>query len=375
MVDLLWFEKTFGEIMANLQEIIKEEIVNSGPMAISRYMELALSHPEFGYYMKQDPFGEDGDFTTAPEISQMFGELIGIWSAVVWQGMGGPENINLVELGPGRGTLMADCTRAAGALEEFDDAIRITLVETSPVLRDMQKKTLLATMRMPAWRDSFDDVTDGPLIVLANEFFDALPIDQYEKSNTGWHVRAIGWDEDEEILKYVLGEKLDDESTIPPDLKNAPMGAIFERSPIGEKIIRSISERILKFGGAALIIDYGHIERGIGDTLQAVKDHAYFDILAEPGNADITTHVDFAALASIAEGMGLNVMGPVPQGAFLARLGLRQRADRLILSASEEQVAEIEAAYARLVEAEQMGTLFKVMCIASPGLGVPPWAG
>ncbi|MDH5188256.1 MAG: SAM-dependent methyltransferase [Rhodospirillaceae bacterium] len=364
--------------MTALQDIIKNEIENDGPITISRYMELALAHPEFGYYMKQDPFGEDGDFITAPEITQMFGEIIGIWAAVVWQGMGGPENINLVELGPGRGTLMADCTRAASALEAFEDALRITFVETSPVLREMQKKNLLSPeIRMPAWRDSFDEVNDGPLIVIANEFFDALPIDQYEKSTIGWHVRVIDWDDEAGALIYApaeKGKKLDDESIIPPDLRNAPVGAIFEHSPMGEKIISSIAQRISKFGGAALIIDYGHIERGIGDTLQAIKNHSYFDALADPGNVDITAHVDFATLGDVAQKLGVNVMGPVPQGAFLARLGLRQRADRLMLNASAQQVEEIEEAYARLVEAEQMGTLFKVMCLASPGLGVPPWS-
>lgn len=364
--------------MTNLTDIIKNEIATNGPITVSRYMQLALSHPEFGYYMKQDPFGENGDFITAPEISQMFGEIIGIWSAVVWQSMGGPENINLVELGPGRGTLMEDCTRAAGALAEFDDALRITLVETSPVLRDIQKKTLLSTMRMPAWRDSFDDVTEGPLIVIANEFFDALPIEQYEKSTVGWHVRLIDWDDNAGALIYAPAEKskkLTDESVIPPELRNAPPGAIFEHSPTGENIISSIAKRIAKFGGAALVVDYGHVERGIGDTMQAVKSHSYFDPLSAPGDVDITAHVDFSALAEVAKTCGVNVMGPVPQGAFLARLGLRQRADRLMLSASSEQVAEIEAAYARLVEAEQMGALFKVMCIASPDLKIPPWAG
>ncbi len=361
--------------MSNLLDIIKKEISDSGPIAVSRYMELALAHPEFGYYMKQDPFGQGGDFITAPEISQMFGELIGIWAAVVWQGMGSLKEINLVELGPGRGTLMSDCIRAAGALEAFDDAIRIHLVETSPALREIQKKTLLSPdMRMPAWRGSFDDVAGGPLIIIANEFFDALPIDQYEKSDDGWHVRAIDLDNDAGALKYTLGDKIDDESPIPPDLRIAPTGAILEHCPVAENIIRSIATRIKKFGGAALIIDYGHIERSIGDTLQALKDHAYFDPLSSPGEADITAHVDFSLLGGVAESLGVNVFGPVPQGAFLSRLGLRQRADSLMLGAAKEQIEEIEAAHARLVEADQMGTLFKVMAISSPDLGVPPWA-
>ncbi len=361
--------------MSDLLEIIKKEISGGGPITVSRYMELALAHPQFGYYMKQDPFGEGGDFITAPEISQMFGELIGIWAAVVWQGMGEPEKINLVELGPGRGTLMADCTRAASALEKFEEAIRIYFVETSPTLREIQKKSLLSPdMRMPAWRDNFDDVGDGPLIVIANEFFDALPIDQYEKSDNGWHVRCIDWDNELSALKYTLGDKLEDESSIPADLRIAPPGAIFEHCSIAENIISSISERIKKHGGAALIIDYGHIERGIGDTLQALKNHSYFDPLLSPGEADITAHVDFSLLADVAEGVGVNVFGPVPQGAFLSRLGLRQRADRLMLGASKEQIEEIESTHARLVGADQMGTLFKVIAISSEGLGVPPWA-
>ena len=361
--------------MSDLLEIIKKEISGAGPITVSRYMELALAHPQFGYYMKQDPFGQDGDFITAPEISQMFGELIGIWAAVVWQGMGSPKKINLVELGPGRGTLMADCTRAAAALEEFEEAVRIYLVETSPALREIQKKTLLSPdMRMPAWRDNFDDVDEGPLIIIANEFFDALPIDQYEKSDSAWHARTIDWDSNAGAFKYTLGKKLDDESPIPSDLRIAPPGAIFEHCPVGEKIMRSIATRIKKFGGAALIIDYGHIERGIGDTLQALKNHSYFDPLLSPGEADITAHVDFSLLAHVAEDVGVNIFGPVPQGAFLSRLGLRQRADSLMLGAAKEQIEEIEGAHARLVGAEQMGTLFKVIAISSADLGVPPWA-
>lgn len=363
--------------MPELLEIISNEISAQGPITVSRFMELALAHPQHGYYMKQDPFGQGGDFITAPEISQMFGELIGIWAAVVWQGMGNPKKINLVELGPGRGTLMADCVRAGAALEAFDDAIKMYLVETSPALREIQKTTLAPTMRMPAWRGSIDDVDDGPLIVIANEFFDALPIEQYEKTETGWHVRVIETDSKTGELVFapgVSGKKLENESAIPPDIRNAPPGAIFEHCPVGEKIITSVSEKIKKSGGAALIIDYGHIERGIGDTFQGLKDHSYVEPLSTPGNADITAHVDFANLADVAENAGLSVFGPVPQGAFLLRLGLRERADKLILAASKEQIEEIETTHARLTEAEQMGTLFKAMVIASPGLGVPPWS-
>lgn len=362
--------------MSDLLNIIKAEISAEGPITVARYMELALAHPEHGYYKKQDPLGEGGDFTTAPEISQMFGEMVGLWMAVVWQAMGEPDPLNLVEVGPGRGTLMADALRASYAMEEFHDAALLWMIETSPALRAKQKKTLAPTLMMPAWRDSFAEVGEGPLVVLGNEFFDALPIHQYERCDDGWRERLVGLNEDGDKLEFCVSDQLADSSVIPDELRNStPPGGIFEHQPLSAEIMHQIATRVVKHGGAALFFDYGHGESGIGETLQAVKGHAFSDVLKNPGDADLTTHVDFEQLMVAARAAGAEVLGPVPQGAFLDRLGMRQRADTLMMNGNEEQMAEIDAAYARLTDAEQMGTLFKVIAVVPPGFGVPPWAG
>ncbi|MBL4614017.1 MAG: SAM-dependent methyltransferase [Magnetovibrio sp.] len=365
--------------MSDLFDIIKAEITADGPISVARYMDLALAHPEHGYYKKQDPLGEDGDFTTAPEISQMFGEMVGLWAAVVWQAMGQPDPLNVVEVGPGRGTLMADALRAAYAMDDFDDAVRLWMVETSPALRAKQKATLAQTLMMPAWRDRFEEVGSGPLVVIGNEFFDALPVHQYERCDDGWRERLVGLNDDGgkdgDKFEYCLSEQLIDSCVIPQDLRNStPPGGIFEHQPVSAEIMRQIAKRVVEHGGAALFFDYGHGKHGIGETLQAVKGHAFSDVLANPGNADLTTHVDFEQLMIAAREAGAEVLGPVPQGAFLERLGMRQRADTLMMNASQEQMAEIDAAYARLTDADQMGTLFKVIAVVPPGFDVPPWA-
>ena len=361
--------------MSALFDIIKAEIEAEGPITVARYMELALAHPEHGYYQKQDPFGEDGDFTTAPEISQMFGEMIGLWMAVVWQAMDQPDPLNLVEFGPGRGTLMADALRAAQAMDEFDDAVRVWLIETSPALRDKQKAMLKPAMLMPAWRDKFEDVGPGPLIVIGNEFFDALPVHQIERADDGWRERLVGMNDEGDKFEFTLSEDLADSSVIPEELRNSTVpGSIYEHQPMSKAIMKQVAERIVKEGGAALFIDYGHGEHGTGETLQALRKHEFHDALKNVGDADLTCHVDFAQLAEAAAEAGADVLGPVPQGAFLERLGMNQRANMLMMSATEEQVAEIDAAYQRLTGPEEMGQLFKVMAIVPKGFGVPPWA-
>ena len=362
--------------MSDLFDIIKAEINSDGPITVARYMELALAHPEHGYYMKQDPFGEDGDFTTAPEISQMFGEMIGLWTAVVWQAMGQPDPLNLVEVGPGRGTLMADALRAAYAMEDFDDAARLWLIETSPALREKQKRAMTPTMMMPAWRDDFDAVGSGPLVVVGNEFFDALPIHQYERVEGGWRERMVGLNDAGDGLAFTLSADLIDSTLIPEGLRDeTPVGGVFEHQPASCDVMRKIATRVVEQGGAALFFDYGHGEHAIGDTLQAVQGHEFVDVLSHPGDVDLTAHVGFEQLMTAARDAGAEVLGPVPQGAFLERLGMRQRADMLMMNASEEQMAEIDAAYARLTDPEQMGVLFKVIAVVPPGFGVPPWAG
>ena len=281
--------------MTPLARIIAQRIRLQGPIPLAAFMADALGHPEHGYYRRSDPFGKAGDFITAPEVSQMFGELIGLWCAEVWRLMGSPDPFLLVELGPGRGTLMADALRAAKVLPGFGDAAAIHLVETSPALRARQQAALAG--REVAWHDGFGEVPAGPMILVANEFFDALPVHQFERTPDGWRERLVTLDGDRFVLA-VSRDRTPAEVLIPDALRRtAPDGAVVEVSPASVSTMRAIAERLEEYGGAALIVDYGHAEHGAGETLQAVRRHRYHHILADPGEADVTAHVDFAALA------------------------------------------------------------------------------
>jgi NADH dehydrogenase [ubiquinone] 1 alpha subcomplex assembly factor 7 len=329
-----------------------------GPLTIAQYMAIALSDPERGYYMSRDPFGRD--FITAPEVSQIFGELIGLFFVQAWEDRRRPKNVQLVELGPGRGTLMADMMRAANKLRpQFVEAARITLVETSPTLRTLQAKTLgsLAVN----WVSRFDDTpADGPLFLIANEFFDALPIRQFVKSERGWHERMIASDGTD--LRFMLAPDVVPQSMIPASVCDAPSGSVIEVNRSATELVRRIAERIADRGGVALIIDYGHTATAAGDSFQAMKNGAYVDPLADPGEADLTAHVDFEALA-VAAGEGEARTPIVPaQGEFLEALGIRARADRLKRD-NPERIAEIDSAVDRLTNPKEMGTLFKALAI------------
>jgi len=352
--------------MTPLGRELRGIIETDGPIPVDRYMELCLAHPQHGYYTTRDPFGARGDFVTAPEVSQMFGELVGAWAAAVWRQMGAPAQLRLIELGPGRGTLMADALRAAKALLEFHAALSVHLVEISPVLRSMQEKTLARADVPIDWHHGIEDVPDGPAIAIANEFVDALPIGQFVKDSDGWHVRTIG----------VVDEKLAFVTAPDPMLgvvaatDTTPVGTILERRH--DRPISLLARRIARQDGAALIIDYGHAESAFGDTLQAMRGHAFTDPLQDPGEADLTAQVDFAAVAQWAQREGATTHGPVPQGEFLHRLGIAQRAARLKSNATLQQAADIEAALARLTAPDQMGELFKVLAIADAKLGRLP---
>ena len=352
--------------MTPLEREIREIIEAEGPMTVSDYMQLCLAHPRHGYYVTRDPLGARGDFVTAPEVSQMFGELIGAWVAAVWQQMGSPAEVHLVELGPGRGTLMADALRVARALPEFRAALAVHLVEISPALRARQGQTLAADGPIQ-WHDTIEAIPDGPAIVIANEFVDTLRVHQFVKDSDGWHLRVVGIVNDKLGFLVVPGpmpKEFNDESPA------APNGAILELRDDGP--IELLSQRLVQDGGAALIIDYGHATLGFGDTLQAVRGHRYADPLIDPGEADLTTQVNFGELVVWAQRNGAATHGPITQSEFLRRLGIVERAARLKTKATPEQSADIDAALVRLTAPDQMGELFKVLAIADPKLGVLP---
>lgn len=346
--------------------IIAEEVRENGPIPLDRYMALCLGHPVHGYYRTRDPLGAAGDFVTAPEVSQIFGELIGVWAAATWAVMGAPEPLRLVELGPGRGTLMADALRALRATAP-GAIVEPHLVETSPALRALQRARL--TDQAPTWHEDVATLPDGPAIAIANEFFDALPVRQFERRERGWHERRIGLSPDGAALRWGLDP--DPDAGIEQD---APAGVVLTLPGAALDIVRSLAARFTRDGGALLIIDYGHARPGFGDTLQAVAGHRFADPLAAPGETDLTTHVDFSALARAADSAGAAVQGPVDQRAFLLALGLSLRADRLKARANPAQAAAIDAAVARLTDPGRrgMGALFKVLAIGHPCLGTLP---
>lgn len=350
-----------------LEALIRKQIAASGPMPVSRYMQMCLTHPEHGYYLMRDPLGRDGDFITAPEVSQMFGELIGLWAASVWHAMGMPPEVKFIELGPGRGTMMADALRAIRILPAFHEAISVHLVEASPMLRQKQMMKL-GEITHVEWYDRIEDVPEGPAIILANEYFDVLPIHQAVKRETGWHERVIEVDDD--IFAYGVAKDPMPrfEVLLPPQVRVAPNGAIFEWRPDTE--IMTIARRIRDQGGAALIIDYGHMRSDAGDTFQAVTRHSFTNPLKDPGGADVTAHVDFQALARAAEDIGARAHGPVEQGTFLTRLGIETRAQTLMAHSSHDESVNVAGALKRLTGPgkDGMGSLFKVLGISHPSI-------
>jgi NADH dehydrogenase [ubiquinone] 1 alpha subcomplex assembly factor 7 len=357
--------------MTPLEPELRRLIAIDGPLDVARYVALCLGHPLHGYYMARDPLGRAGDFVTAPEVSQMFGELIGLWAAATWQAMGAPAPLRLIELGPGHGTLMADALRAANILPEFRAALAVHLVETSPRLIARQRETLPGLDIPLAWHRDLGEVPEGPAIIIANEFFDALPLHQAVKTPRGWHGRMVGVANNRLAFALSPDPMPAFERVLPDALHDAPVGAIYEWRD--DHVAAGLAERLVRDGGAALVIDYGHTESAAGDTLQAVQGHRFADPLAEPGLADLTAHVDFAALARTAEREGARTLGPVTQGAFLHRLGIVERATALKANATKLQAADIDAALLRLTGGGgEMGELFKVLAIADPKLDTLP---
>jgi len=351
-----------------LQSELKKLIKASGPMPVWRYMELCLTHPNFGYYVSRDPLGREGDFITAPEVSQMFGELLGLWAASVWKAIGSPQLLRLIELGPGRGTMMADALRALRVLPPLYQSLSVHLVEINPVLREKQKSTL-SGVRNIAWHDSIDDVPDGPTVIFANEYFDVLPVHQVVRRENGWHERVVELDSHGKLEFGVSTDPIPRfEVLLPPLVRAAPIGAVFEWRPDAE--IMKIASRVRDQDGAALIIDYGHLRSDAGDTFQAIARHSFADPLKNPGQADVTAHVDFQSLVRATEDIGARVHGPVPQGDFLKRLGIETRAVTLMAKASHEVSEDISEALKRLIGTGRggMGSMFKVMAVSEPNL-------
>jgi NADH dehydrogenase [ubiquinone] 1 alpha subcomplex assembly factor 7 len=355
-----------------LETEIRRRIAAAGPMPVSEFMALCLTDRAHGYSTTRDPLGERGDFVTSPEICQMFGELIGLWLAAVWQQMGEPANVRIIELGPGRGTMMNDALRAAKVMPAFRDAIVLDLVEISPALKAAQETTLEQLPVPMFWHAALKDVPPGPAIIVANEFFDALPVSQAVKTERGWHERLIAIDAVGNLAFTLAAAPLPHfERLLPPRLRDAPADSVFEWRT--DTTAMEMGRR-LAAGGAALVIDYGHATSAAGETLQAVGRHAYIDPLTAPGSIDLTAHVDFEALARTVEAMGAVSFGPLEQADFLQRLGIATRAAALKAKALPAAAVDIDTALARLTGHGRtgMGTLFKVAAYAHPNLGTPP---
>jgi SAM-dependent MidA family methyltransferase len=356
---------------------LKERIVNLievlSPISISEYMALCLYDPQDGYYATREPFGRDGDFTTAPEISQMFGELVAIWLHTAWEAIGRPSPATIAEIGPGRGTLMKDTLRTLSKLDpDLVARVDFALIETSERLTEIQKKALEGTGGHFHWHESVDELPKQPLLIVGNELFDAIPIRQYVKTSAGWRARMVGLD-DTRNLVFVAGAGVPDPSLLPPDAADAPDGAVIELAPARIALMQSIAERIAAQSGAGLFIDYGYAKPAVAETLQALRKHRYEDVLASPGEADLTAHVDFSPLAAAAQHAGLDTHFST-QGDFLLRMGLLERAGSLGANADDATRERLSGEVERLAGPGQMGTLFKVLAVAPKGIALPPFA-
>lgn len=346
---------------------LKERIRRDGPLPLADYMLACLQDEEHGYYRTKTAIGAKGDFVTAPEISQVFGELIGLWCAVVWQQMGAPKTFNLVELGPGRGTLMADALRAARALPGFLAACQLQLIETSETLRRVQAQTLSGAVQSMSWHTRLDRVPPNPSIVVANEFLDTFAIDQFVMADGVWRRRAVGLDGDGHL--QLVNDPREVAALPVPAGAVASEGAVFER-PTAD-VARLLQRDLDRLAGAAplaaLFIDYGYAATGLGDTLQAVREHKPEHPLTSPGEADLTAYVDFEAFGTAARKAGFTVEKPVPQAYFLGQLGILERAKRL-MAANPAKALELETGVVRLMAVPGMGSRFMAIGVRSDSL-------
>ena len=354
--------------MTSLKQRLLEMIAQDGPLTVAQYMTICLHDPAAGYYSTRPAIGEDGDFITAPETSQMFGELIGLWAAQTYLDLGSPPRVNLIEAGPGSGVLMADIWRASKALPAFRDAIEIFLLEPSTPLRARQEQALARVGARANWIDDLAQAPDGPSIIIGNEVLDCLPIRQFIRTESGWRERLVGRADAE--LACGLAPAPSAPAEIPEALRDNEVGAIAEICMGLPAFLGRIAAKLNAAPGRALLIDYGAPETTGGDTLQAMRAHRTADPLAEPGEADLTAHVDFAIVADIARDAGLSIAGPVSQAALLSALGIATRAKAL--QASRPEKAEIiERQLQRLIAPDQMGELFQAICLQSAELNRP----
>jgi NADH dehydrogenase [ubiquinone] 1 alpha subcomplex assembly factor 7 len=348
------------------EKIIKDNILDNGPISISSFMTFALSHPKYGYYQKNNPFGIDGDFITSPEISQVFGELIGIWCVSVWVAMGKPKDFCLVEMGAGKGTLMVDLLRGTKHVKGFHESFSIHMVENSSRLTLIQKEALEDKHDNIQWHEDFLSIPKKPIIFIANELFDALPIEQYVKRGQNWLERKINLDisnnlvfcEEPALMSPILNY----------NYQGAEDGDFVEISPASIYLLDLIAKHIEQYGGIALIIDYGYVDNNYDPTLQAVKNHKYHNVLEQVGNADITAHVDFDALQKSIIRQNLNVYDIISQRRFLNNMGIALRQEKLISNKSKKDAQKIIKAIERLVDPEGMGMLFKVLTFSSKNI-------
>ncbi|MGL5837972.1 MAG: class I SAM-dependent methyltransferase [Sphingorhabdus sp.] len=342
----------------SLSALLAKQIESSGPMSVAEYMRQANE----AYYAKRDPLGVDGDFITAPEISQMFGELVGLWFTDLWMRMGNPAGCRYVELGPGRGTLAADALRS---MAQFGFEPQPCFVETSPALKHIQGSTVAKT----EFYDTVGQLPDnGPLLIVANEFFDALPVRQLVATHAGWRERVIVRDRGEKFMAMPGLQPMD--AVVPAEFRNAPAPSIYETCPDASGILYELAGRLSAQGGVLLIVDYGYIQPGLGSTLQAIKDHKFVDPFENPGEHDLTAHVNFMELANIAKMRDLQVSGAVEQGAWLTALGIDARASALS-EASPDRAEEIQTARNRLVDPAEMGSLFKILAVGNQNWPLP----
>ena len=361
--------------MNELKQIIIEEIRANGPLPLEDYMARALGDDIHGYYKKKDPFGKKGDFITAPETSQVFGELLGLWGLDFWLKSGAWTDFNLIELGPGRGTLMRDMKNAVRMQPTYLQSARVHLLETSPVLRDIQKKTLRPQEDFKEkynWHDNIADLLSdcngAPVIIYANEFFDALPIRQYVQHDGAWVMKCV--DVSDGSLVPITRPDIPDTEKLPSASDFEP-GDILEISPVADSIMAQLSSYIATYGGVVLVVDYGYTQNQAGETFQALSGHQPVSPYEDPGNADLTAHVNFKRLADIAERKTCSSYGPVSQRNFLLSLGLEQRFESLSQKASAQQKIDLLAARNRLIGVDQMGILFNVLAISQSKAALP----